>query len=91
MARWDQKFKERMSKANLLSEADGRYVDDGRLVLFPIRRGWRWHRGGLWFCKEWEEEDMMLTNIERTKRVVFGAMQGLTDCLSFTVETEEDF
>ena len=34
---------------------------------------------------------MALSNIERTKRAVLGAMQGLTSCLSFTVETEEDF
>ena len=33
----------------------------------------------------------MLSNIERTKRAVEGAMQGLTSCLTFTVETEEDF
>ena len=91
MARWDQKFKERMSEANLVSEADGRYVDDGRLILYPIRNGWRWHRGGLWFRKDWEDEDQVLSCIERTKRAVYGAMQGLTQCLSFTVETQEDF
>ena len=47
MARWDQKFKERLKMANIRSELDGRYVDDGRLVLYPIRSGWRWHKGGL--------------------------------------------
>ena len=29
--------------------------------------------------------------MEITKRAVYGSMQGLTDCLSFTVETQEDF
>ena len=35
--------------------------------------------------------DRDVSDIERTKRVVHDAMQGLTDCLTFTVETEEDF
>ena len=38
-----------------------------------------------------ERSGRAYTDIERTKRVVQGAMQGLTDCLTFTVETEEDF
>ena len=29
--------------------------------------------------------------MEITKRAVYGSMQGLTDCLSFTDETQEDF
>ena len=35
--------------------------------------------------------DKDVSDVERTKRAIYGAMQGLTDCLSFTVETEEDF
>ena len=68
MSRWDQKLKQRMVDSNISSEADGRYVDDGRLILYPIRSGWRWHRGGLWFRADWEEEDLSLSCIERTKR-----------------------
>ena len=74
-----------------MTALDGRYVDDGRLVLFGIRAGWRWFKDGLWFREDWEELDTELSAIERTKRVVYGAMQGLTECLAFTVETEEDF
>ena len=66
-------------------------MDDGRLVLYAIRPGWRWHKDGLWFREDWEDIDRELSAIERTKRVIFGAMQGLTKCLAFTVETEEDF
>ena len=57
----------------------------------PIKAGWRWLDGGLWYTQEWESEDELLSPIERTKRVVFGSMNGLTECLAFTVETEEDF
>ena len=91
MARWDSKFKKRLQEINLRTELDGRYVDDGRLVLYPVRPGWRWHRGGMWYRRDWEALDIYLSDIERTRRAVVGAMQGLTTCLSFTTETEEDF
>jgi hypothetical protein len=91
MARWDCKWKARMTESNLRVEDDGRYVDDARVFMYAVRPGWRWEGEGLWFKKEWEEEDSMLSPTERTKRVVQASMQGLTKCLSFTVETCEDF
>jgi hypothetical protein len=66
-------------------------VDDARVFLYPIRPGWRWEGDGLYFKKEWEAEDEYLSPIERTKRMIQASMQGLTKCLSFTVETCEDF
>ena len=54
MARWDIKLKTRLAVSNILAELDGRYVDDGRLVLYPVRAGWRWFQGGLWYQKEWK-------------------------------------
>ena len=85
------KWKERVKSNNIRVEDDGRYVDDARVFLFSIRAGWRLEQGGLWFKKEWEQEDSLLSPTERTKRVVYGSMQGLTKCLAFTVETSEDF
>ena len=58
--------------------------------MYPIIAGWRWLGSGLWYTKECEREDELLSPIERTKRVVFGRMNGLTECLAFTVETEEE-
>ena len=72
-------------------EDDRRYVDDARVYLYPIRGGWRWESGDLWYKKEWEEEDALISPTEKTKRVVYGSMQGLTKCLAFTAETSEDF
>jgi hypothetical protein len=91
MGRWDVKWKETVKSSNIRVEDDGRYVDDARVFMYPIRAGWRWEQGGLWFKKEWEQEDSLLSPTERTKRVVYGSMQGLTKCLAFTVETSEDF
>ena len=91
MGRWDIKWKERVADCNIQVEDDGRFVDDARNFLYPLRPGWRWEQGELWFSREWEQEDQLLSPIERTKRAVFGSMQGIIQCLSFTVETEEDF
>ena len=82
MGRWDIEWKEKVKNCNIRVEDDGRYMDDARVFMFAIRAGWRWEHGGLWYRKEWEQEDYLLSPTERTKRVVFGSMQGLTSCLA---------
>ena len=91
MARWDEKWKARMTSANLKVEDDGRFVDDARAFMYPLRPGWRWEGEELWYKQEWEEEDYLLSPTERTKRAIHSSMQGVTQCLTFTVETGEDF
>ena len=91
MARWDMKWKDRIKSSNIELEEDGRYVDDARAYLYPIRPGWRWEDGSLWYRREWETEDELLSPVERTKRVIHGSMVGVTKCLKFTTETCEDF
>ena len=66
-------------------------MDDARAYMYPIRPGWRWEEGSLWYRKEWEREDELLSPTERTKRVVQESMIGVTKCLRFTAETCEDF
>ena len=65
MARWDVKWKAAVKSRNITVEDDGRYVDDERAFLYPIRAGWRWEDGDLWFKKEWEQEDTYLSPTER--------------------------
>ena len=66
-------------------------MDDARRYLYPVRPGWRWEDGGLWYRREWEVEDELLSPIERTKRVIEKSMEGVTKCLRFTTEMLEDF
>ena len=66
-------------------------MDDGRVILYGLRAGWRWHDGGLWFCKQWEVEDCTNTSTERTKCAIGESMKGITMCLDFTVETGEEY
>ena len=91
MGRYTVKWKERMTTWNVVLELDALYVDDGRVALYGLRSGWRWFRGGLWFCREWEIEDATKSPISRTKDAIGASMSNITDCLSFTVESEEDF
>ena len=50
-----------------------------------------WEGDELWYRREWAEKDYLLSPRERTKRAVHSSLQGLTQCLTFTVETGEDF
>jgi hypothetical protein len=63
-------WKERVGISNIEVEDDGRFVDDARVFIYPVRAGWRWENGEMWFKKEWQEEDSLLSPTERTKRVV---------------------
>ena len=39
---WDRIWMERVAELNLKMELYLRYMDDGRLFMYPIRPGWRW-------------------------------------------------
>ena len=45
----------------------------------------------LWYCKEWEIEDSNLSGLKITKRAIGASLDGLVDCLTFTVEGQDDF
>ena len=80
-----------MEKLGILIWLNTRYMDDGRLFLPPIRRGWRWSQGKVQFCKKWELEDWELGPEEVTRRVIAGTMGGVEEYLNFTTEVGEDF
>ena len=39
----------------------------------------------------WEKEDQSLSNMEITRRVLLGTLEGVEDYLRFTMETGEDY
>ena len=84
---WDKKWKELLKRNGMSIWLYARYMDDGRVVLNPIRPGWRWVKGGLHFCVAWVKEDALLTPLERTRRALGGSMQEVVSCLTFTTET----
>ena len=66
-----------------------RYMDDGRVFLYPLRPGWRWHGGGLRYKESWRMEDKEVTSVEITRRVIEGSMQEILPSLRFTTEIVE--
>ena len=57
MFRFTVKWKGKIADNNITLELDALYVDGGRVALYGLRSGWRWHDEGLLYCKEWEAED----------------------------------
>ena len=88
---WDNMWMEVMKKSNLKLEEYVRYMDDGRVLLFAIKCGWRWVRGQLRYRKTWREEDKSLSPAEVTQRAVHGSLQEVLPFLKFTTEKTEDF
>ena len=66
-----------------------RLMDDGRKLLQPVRKGWRWLDGGMVYCRRWEEEDVELTPMEVTVGLLRSAVEGVVDYLDFTFESGE--
>ena len=88
---FDVKWERTLERIGLIIWLTLRYMDDGRTYLPPIKPGWRWINGTLQFTMGWEKEDQSLSNMEITRRVLLGTLEGVEDYLRFTMETGEDY
>ena len=91
MNMWGKKWLSLMKEWNLDIEEYVRYMDDGRVFIHSIKRGWRWEEGELVWMEEWEVEDAGVRLKEVTKRVVNKSMQEVLPFLNITTEIGEDF
>jgi hypothetical protein len=93
MLDWDRKWLDICQKNNLELVESGRYMDDLRVFLHEIKVGWRWHKGELCFCEEWEEEDRRTGKggLERTRDILQQSMKNVYEFLRMTMETGLDF
>ena len=91
MQLFDGKWKNVLTELGIVVWLMFRYVDDGRVILPPIKPGWRWEDGELVYCKKWELEDQTTSGEQRTKLILKETMKGVEDYLTFTVESCEDF
>ena len=82
-----------MTVSKVKTKIDARYVDDGRTLLMPVKRGWRWTEDGVRWSKDWnaEDEESGESGIKRTSEVVKGMVNSANASLRCTVETGEDF
>ena len=57
MSMWDKRWMNMMEKEGITIITGIRYMDDIRIFLPAIRKGWRWREGRVVFSKVWERED----------------------------------
>ena len=63
------------------------YMDDGRIILYPLKRGWKWIDTNLVYCKKRELEDEQETLLSITVRALQESMKGVANYLQFTYKT----
>ena len=77
MQLWDIKWKNKIGNLGIKTWLLGRYMDDARAFLPPLRHGWRGTEAGLCYTQEWEKEDAELSPTEVTKRALATTMKGV--------------
>ena len=90
MCQWDTRWAWHQQIQGLTVILFIRYVDDLRLYVNAINRGWTWKEGRWKYCPHKAEEDER-TPEERTREELNKSFDDMIDCLSFTTETQSDF
>ena len=90
---FDKELKVLLDNNKIKVDAIFRYLDDHRNILRALAPGWRWNKGKkkLQFRKKWVEEDMEISPVERTSRVLNDIMNGVYEDLQWEYEHQEMF
>ena len=91
MQMFDKQWEALVGNAGLKLSLYMRYMDDGRIFLHQIQRGWKWRMGQLVFCRRWQLEDASKNLQEITMEVLRESMRGVVNYLSFTYETGSEY
>ena len=93
MNHWDTLWTGLLKSERMSHEEADRYMDDLRVFMLALKMGWRWKEDGFYFCKEWEEEDLLSGKSPtlRTAENMILAMSSLLKFLKFTMEIPEQF
>ena len=88
MCIWDSKWATMQNDLGLSAMIFMRYVDDLRIHLFPINKGWFWSE-----CTWKYDPDKIDTRSDetRTKEELNKSFNDIFETLKFTTETQEDF
>ena len=90
MCLWDTRWAREQYNLGLSTLLFIRYVDDLRIYLNTINRGWFWEDEQWIFDAERGEKDER-TPEARTREEINKSFNGIFDCLNFTTETQNDF
>ena len=87
MNHWDAEWMDTMDENNVERALEDRYMDDIREFMRA------WHEDVLYWCKEWEEEDLASeeTMADRSSRIILDSMVAPMGFLIFTKESPSDF
>ena len=77
-----------MKRANLTLLMLFRYVDDLRIMLRPICKGWFWEKSGWIFDPDRDDERDLPT---RTVEEIGKSLNSVWEFLEFTTESQRDF
>ena len=88
MNKWDQRMARVLTSWGLKAKFYIRYIDDLRLYIYPIKRGWHWTPDGWKFNAEDQGSEC---NIERTCSEFCKVFNMMQDFLNFTTESEVEF
>ena len=91
MQMFDLNWETQVVEAGLRIKLYIRYMDDGRLFLHTVKRGWRWRMGELVYCKKWEMEDQDRTLLDITLEVLKESMREVVNYLPFTYEAGSEY
>ena len=93
MGEWDIILQRKLSENNIIIEEAARYVDDVRVIMKAISRGWRWAGKRIEYKEKWklEKDKEDLTCTVKTASVVQDVMNSIMTNIQFTTETLEDF
>ena len=89
MGMFDRKLKKVCKEENIRIQTSFRYVDDIRLIMRSIRKGWRWEDGRMKYRKIWEleEKEAGVSEEQKTASVMLQIMDGIFPFLKFEMET----
>ena len=93
MVEWDREWMQMMVRLGVSVEEAARYMDDLRVYLHSIKKGWRWSNGELCWQEDWEEEDRLSgkSDLARTCELLRESMNMIFKFLNFTIESGENF
>ena len=63
-------------------------MDDIRLYIFPLNKGWSWTEGGWRYTPNCTDTR---TDVDRTRDELNKSFDTVIDCLLFTTESQRDF
>ena len=95
MAMTDRRVMAKLTSNSMVTKVKGSYADDGRALMMPLRKGWRWStaQDKLISKKEWLQDDVTngKSGARRTAEAFKEIVNSVNRTLRCTIELGEEF